>query len=228
MYFHQHLDTQSKKDFWLKPLVDIFRKKKTRTNFICFILLMMNLFIIMEFSLKIESLWGLSSIGKFYLLIYCSDVFGAVLSLFVVNRVSRTILNRVHTALILVLSLVVAITSLAKSLSMTPEIILLSTFNKLCCESCFRSRLCICSFSTQNCFDLKSEFSHWAHRTSWLKWCWQYWHLFPATFFTKTCTRSSFLFHFRLWLLWHLSSLHRKNVIASKTNPTLFTHSCTV
>lgn len=128
-YFHPHLDRQTKKEFWLQPLFTFFKKRKNKVNFICFVFVMMNLFIIMEFSLKIESIWGLSSVGKFYVLLYCSDVVGALFSL-LVSRVSRTILNRVHTSLILVLSLILTVTSLTKSLTLGLEIVLLGGRNR--------------------------------------------------------------------------------------------------
>lgn len=128
MYFHAHLDRQSKKDFWLRPIAMFFKKRKNKINFVCFMFLMMNQFIIMEYSLKIESLWGLSSIGKFYVVLYSADVVGALLSL-LVKRVSRKIVNRVHTLLILILTVVLSTLSRTKTLTLPLEIFLLGTAN---------------------------------------------------------------------------------------------------
>jgi hypothetical protein len=127
-YFHPHLTNQTKKQFWIDPIRNFFRKSKNKINFAGFLILMVNLFIIMEFSLKIESLWGLSSIGKFYVLLYIADVIGAVLSLVFLSKFSRSLLNKIHTAVIMILSLILIITSLSKVLSSALEIFLLSNF----------------------------------------------------------------------------------------------------
>ena len=126
LYFHPELKNRSEKHFWIHPIMSFFKKRKNKINFICFTTLMMNLFIIMEFTVKIESLWGLTSVGKFYLLIYVADVIGAILSFCLVNRFSRVLLNRIHSSLIFVLSLILVIISLSQQLSSTVEIIFLS------------------------------------------------------------------------------------------------------
>ena len=97
LYFHPELKNRTKKHFWIHPILSFFKKKKNKVNFICFTTLMMNLFIIMEFTVKIESLWGLASVGKFYILIYIADVIGAILSFCFVNKFSRSVLNRIHS-----------------------------------------------------------------------------------------------------------------------------------
>ena len=129
LYFHPELKNRTKKHFWIHPILSFFKKKKNRINFICFTTLMMNLFIIMEFTVKIESLWGLASVGKFYILIYIADVIGAIISFCLVNKFSRSLLNRIHSSLIFALSLLLVIISLSKQLNSTLEIIFLSKFN---------------------------------------------------------------------------------------------------
>ena len=90
---------------------------------------MMNVFIIMEFSLKVESLTGLKSVGRFYILIYISDVVGTVLSLFIPQDFSRSFLDKLHTSLMFFLSLILLLASLFEVLSSPVEILLLSKPN---------------------------------------------------------------------------------------------------